>query len=197
MSDRLAPTVGPDTQFFWDGLRDRKLLIQRCTACQALRHPPRPMCPSCNSLDWDTVESSGRGTVHSFVMPQHPQLPLLEYPYIVALVELEEGTRLVSNLCEVAPGDVDRHAGRGLLSRTSTTTALVLHQFRPVRDEQHGISHHDPRLARHQRRRRGHCHSRSPVTATVIVAGAIATRDFMPVHHDRDYAKSRARRTSS
>jgi len=74
MATRLAPTVSPDTQFFWKGLRDHKLLIQHCTDCGALRHPARPMCPHCNSLDWDTVESSGRGTVYSYVMPQHPRM---------------------------------------------------------------------------------------------------------------------------
>jgi uncharacterized OB-fold protein len=101
MATRLAPAVSPDTEFFWNGLRDHKLLIQRCKGCQALRQPARPMCPTCNSLDWDSVESSGRGTVYSYVMPQHPPMPLMEYPYIVALVELDEGVRLVSKLCEI------------------------------------------------------------------------------------------------
>ena len=95
MATRLAPTVSPDSEFFWNGVRDHKLLIQRCTGCQELRQPPRPMCPACNSLEWDTVESSGRVTVYSYVMPQHPPMPLMEYPYIVVLVELEEGVRLV------------------------------------------------------------------------------------------------------
>jgi uncharacterized OB-fold protein len=63
MSDRLAPTTTPDTKFFWDALKEGRLLIQRCAACAALRHPPRPMCPHCNSLQWDTVESCGRGEV--------------------------------------------------------------------------------------------------------------------------------------
>jgi len=105
MSMRIAPTPTHDTRFFWDGLKERKLLIQRCTGCGALRHPPRPMCPRCNALGWDTVEASGRGTLHSFVMPKHPPLPFMGDDYIVALVDLEEGTRLVSNLCEIAPGD--------------------------------------------------------------------------------------------
>jgi hypothetical protein len=47
---------------------------------------------------WDTIEASGRGTVHSFVLPRHPSLPWFDDPHIVALVDLEEGTRLVSNL---------------------------------------------------------------------------------------------------
>jgi uncharacterized OB-fold protein len=105
MSMRLAPSMTADSQFFWDGVKDGRLLIQRCAACGLLRHPPRPMCPHCHSLAWDTLEASGRGTVYSFVMPRHPQFPFFDDDYIVALIELEEGTRLVSNLVDVAPGD--------------------------------------------------------------------------------------------
>ncbi|MGB8208771.1 MAG: zinc ribbon domain-containing protein, partial [Mycobacterium sp.] len=65
MATRLAPTISPDTEFFWDGLRDHKLLIQRCSGCGTLRNPPRPMCPNCRSLEWEPIESSGRGTVYS------------------------------------------------------------------------------------------------------------------------------------
>jgi uncharacterized OB-fold protein len=131
MSFRQAPTATPDSQFFWDGLAARTLLIQRCTGCGRLRHPPRPMCPWCNDLAWDTVEASGRGTVHSFVMPQHPRFPFLEYPYVVALVDLEEGTRLVSNLVDVAPEE----ASIGMAVEVCFAEfdgGLVLHQFRPA-----------------------------------------------------------------
>ena len=103
MSARLAPSMTADTQFFWDGVKEHRLLIQRCAACGALRHPPRPMCPTCSSFEWDTLEASGRGSVYSFVMPRHPQLPWFDDGYIVALVELEEGTRLVTNLVGVDP----------------------------------------------------------------------------------------------
>ena len=94
------------------------------------------MCPACNSLDWDTVQSSGRGTVYSYVMPQHPPMPFMEYPYIVALIELDEGVRLVSNLCGIAPGDVEVGMPVEVFYQTFETLAgneLVLHQFRPVR----------------------------------------------------------------
>jgi uncharacterized OB-fold protein len=94
------------------------------------------MCPVCNSLEWDTIESSGRGTVYSYVMPQHPPMPLMEYPYIVALVELEEGVRLVSNLCEIAPEDVENGMPVEVFYQTFDTLDgkdLVLHQFRPAR----------------------------------------------------------------
>jgi uncharacterized OB-fold protein len=132
MARRLAPTTSRDTAFFWDALREHKLLIQRCAGCGALRHPPRPMCPRCRSLDWNTVESSGRGTVYSYVMPRYPQFPFMEYPYIVVLVELEEGTRLVSNLCDVPPEEI--HVGMPVEVFFDTfDDDLVLHQFRPAR----------------------------------------------------------------
>ena len=103
MSARLAPSMTADSQFFWDGVREHRLLIQRCGSCGALRHPPRPMCPHCQSLEWDTIESSGRGTVFSCVIPHHPPLPWFPDPYVVALIDLEEGTRIVSNVVGVAP----------------------------------------------------------------------------------------------
>ena len=131
MSKRLAPSVSADTEHFWNGLKEQQLLIQRCVACGALRHPPRPMCPACNALDWDTLEASGRGTVHSLVMPQHPQFPFLSYPYIVALVDLDEGVRLISNLVDVAPDDA--RIGMAVeVVYVEFDGGLVLHQFRPA-----------------------------------------------------------------
>lgn len=110
MSARLAPTVTQDTAFFWDGLKTERLLIQRCDGCATLRHPPRPMCPHCQSLAWSTIEATGRGTVISYVIPRHPPMPFFEDGYIVALVELDEGVRLVSNLIDVEP----EHAAMGM-----------------------------------------------------------------------------------
>ncbi len=130
MSDRLAPTTTPDTAFFWDALKDGKLLIQQCKGCATLRHPPRPMCPHCNSLVWDTVEACGRGTLYSFVMPRHPPWPWFEGTYIVALVELEEGTRIVSNLRDVEPDQ----AAIGMpleLFIERFDSGVALPQFRP------------------------------------------------------------------
>jgi uncharacterized protein len=130
MAARLAPAITPDTQFFWNGLRDNKLLIQRCGGCGQLRHPPRPMCPQCRSLDWEAVESSGRGTVYSYVLPHEPKFPFFDYPYVVVLVELEEGVRLVSNLTDIDPADVMTGMPVRVHYRTFDHD-LVLHQFRP------------------------------------------------------------------
>ncbi len=137
MATRLAPAIGPDTEFFWTGLREHKLLIQRCSGCGVLRNPPRPMCPNCRSLDWDAIESSGRGTVYSYVMPHQPRFPFFDYPYIVVLVELAEGVRLVSNLCGIKPADVTVGMPVEVCYQTFGSDfdsgTIVLHQFRPVR----------------------------------------------------------------
>src|ERR1700744_2445256 len=131
MASRLAPTVTPDTEFFWNGLRDHKLLIQRCGGCGTLRNPARPMCPNCRSLDWEAIESSGRGTVYSYVMPHEPRVPFFEYPYIVVLVELAEGVRLGSHPFGMDPA----HFTVGMPVEVFYETFdndLVLPQFRPA-----------------------------------------------------------------
>jgi uncharacterized OB-fold protein/acyl dehydratase len=100
---RPRPALTQDNSFFFEGAKQHKLLIQRCTACGTLRHPPRPACAHCRSFDWDTLEASGRGTIYSFVVNHYPQVPAFDYPLVVALVELEEGTRLVANVSGITP----------------------------------------------------------------------------------------------
>jgi uncharacterized protein len=103
---RPRPALTEDNAFFFDGTREGTLLIQRCASCYTLRHPPRPACAVCRSFEWDTVVASGRGTVYSYVVVHHPQVPAFDYPLPIAVVELEEGTRLVADLLGVAPKDV-------------------------------------------------------------------------------------------
>ena len=95
---RPRPAITQDNAFWFEGARAHKLLIQHCTSCGTLRHPPLPACAVCGSLEWDTVESSGRGTVYSYVVVHYPQVPAFEYPLPIGLIELEEGTRVVANL---------------------------------------------------------------------------------------------------
>ena len=91
------PVPDEDSRFFWDGVREGRLLLQRCSGCSAFRHPPGPMCPACLSLEWEAVEASGRGTIYSWVLSHHPTEPDAE-PRVVVLVALDEGVRLVANL---------------------------------------------------------------------------------------------------
>lgn len=104
---RPHPAMNDDTAFFWEGARAGELRIQRCASCGVLRHPPRPACGACGSLDWDTVASSGRGSVYSYVVHHHPPVPGFTLPFVVALIELEEGVRVVSNLIDVDPPNVE------------------------------------------------------------------------------------------
>ena len=99
---RPRPAITQDNAFWFEGARAHKLLIQHCTSCGTLRHPPLPACAVCGSLAWDTVESSGRGTLYSYVVVHYPQVPSFEYPLPIGLIELEEGTRLVANLEGIA-----------------------------------------------------------------------------------------------
>ncbi|MEU0582181.1 OB-fold domain-containing protein [Streptomyces sp. NPDC006132] len=103
---RPRPVVNRDNAGFWEGVARHELLIQRCTACRALRFPWLPGCHGCGSPDWDTVAASGEGTVYSYVVMHHPPFPAFEPPYAVGLIELAEGVRIVSNVVGVPYDEV-------------------------------------------------------------------------------------------
>jgi 3-oxo-4,17-pregnadiene-20-carboxyl-CoA hydratase alpha subunit len=95
---RIPSPRGHDNGWWWQGVDDGKLLIQRCSQCQTLRHPPRPMCGECQSIEWDSIESSLEGEVYSFTTLHYPRVPGYDYPLCCAVIELSEGTRVVSNI---------------------------------------------------------------------------------------------------
>jgi len=103
---RIRPPLSQDVAWWWERVAQGHIPIQRCSACGTLRHPPRPMCGKCQSMEWDAVDASGRGQLHSWVVLHHPPLPGYELPMRVGLVDLEEGTRLVANLEGVSREDV-------------------------------------------------------------------------------------------
>jgi uncharacterized OB-fold protein/acyl dehydratase len=131
---RPAPVVTSDIAFFFEGAKEHRLLIQRCSGCGTLRHPPLPACASCRSFEWDALEASGRGTVFSFVVVHHPQVAGFEYPLPIALVELDEGTRLVADLVEVAPEDVEVGMAVEVVF-AEFADGVTLPAFRPARTE--------------------------------------------------------------
>ena len=106
-SDVLRPQVNRDTEFFWEGTQVGELRIQKCAACGALRHPPGPSCPQCHVHDRTHVVASGRGTVYSYVVHRHPPVPGRGLPILLALVDLEEGTRLLGELVDSTPEEVE------------------------------------------------------------------------------------------
>jgi uncharacterized OB-fold protein len=99
------PVRNRDTEFFWEGTAEGELRIQKCNACGELRHPPGPMCPVCHAADRGYVVASGRGTIFSFVVHHAPQMPGRELPLTLALVELDEGVRMVATVTG-APEDL-------------------------------------------------------------------------------------------
>ncbi|MDT4906306.1 MAG: 3-oxo-4,17-pregnadiene-20-carboxyl-CoA hydratase alpha subunit [Pseudonocardiales bacterium] len=99
----LRPMISVDTAFFWEGTAAGELRIQHCPACGTLRHPPGPMCVACGDDKPDYVVASGRGTVFSYVVHHHPKVPGKTLPFVVALVELEEGVRMLGELIAVDP----------------------------------------------------------------------------------------------
>ncbi len=101
----LRPVISKDTEFFWEGLREGELRIQRWG--DTLRHPPGPMPPD-GDLDAkpDYVVACGRGTVYSYVVHHHPPVPGKDLPFVVALVELEEGVRVMGELLDADPETV-------------------------------------------------------------------------------------------
>jgi uncharacterized OB-fold protein/acyl dehydratase len=129
--NRPRPALNLDNAFFFEGAKDQKLLIQKCSSCRALRHPPGPMCPQCQSLDWEAVGASGKGTVYSFVTNHYPQVPAFDYPLNVALIELEEGVRLISNVVGIKTDQVEIGMPVEVVF-TAVDDELTLPQFRPV-----------------------------------------------------------------
>jgi uncharacterized OB-fold protein/acyl dehydratase len=103
----LRPGLGHDNQWWWDGINHGHFLIQKCEACGVLRHPPRPMCGECQSVRWDSVPSSGEGTIYSFVVIHYPEVPGYQYPLPVAVVDMAEGTRFVSNVVDCNWEDIE------------------------------------------------------------------------------------------
>lgn len=105
-SKRPRPVETLDTQFFWDGARAGELRIQKCGSCGNLQHPPEPFCPACGATDPGWIVSKGAGAVFSFVTYHEPKLPGFAYPYVVAVIELDEGSRLVANVEGIDPAAV-------------------------------------------------------------------------------------------
>ncbi|TAK22490.1 MAG: hypothetical protein EPO26_11185 [Chloroflexota bacterium] len=90
---------------YWDSLKERAMRLQRCRGCERFVFYPRAVCPHCGGRDLAWQRVSGRGRLHSFCIPHRNPNPAFQpdLPYVVALVELDEGVRLLTNLVDVEP----------------------------------------------------------------------------------------------
>jgi uncharacterized OB-fold protein len=123
------PLTTVDEDLFWQGVSEDKLLLTTCAKCSYLQHPPSPMCPECGSVEWSATEASGRGTVLSWIVSRHPT-ETDDMPRIVALIELEEGARLVSNLVELNSDQVENDMAVEVIF--ADVDRVRLPQFRPA-----------------------------------------------------------------
>ena len=104
--DRLRPKPSQDSGPYWDGLKERRLLLQKCADCGALRHYPRPVCDKCYSMKVGWIEASLRATIHSWTVSHHAFHPCFkqDLPLTLVTVDLEEGVRLCAPLRGATPG---------------------------------------------------------------------------------------------
>jgi hypothetical protein len=191
---RPRPAINLDNITLWEGYRRHELRIPKCNACNVLVYPPTPRCAACGAFDMGYVVSSGRGTVYASVAVNYPQVPGFSYPLSVATIELDEGVRFVSNIVGIPATKVsigmrvevewlDSHPAL-VDGATDSRGPQTLPLFRPVTPERRtetltaGAISVDDELPTWV----------MPVTPTRIVSGALATRDFQDVHHDRDLA---------
>ncbi len=103
------PVVDVETKPFWDACKQGKLMLQRCTQCGHYRFPPTYFCSKCRSAECEWVESKGHGRVFSWIVVRHPvprDVYATDVPYVVALVELDEGVRIPSNIVGIVPEKV-------------------------------------------------------------------------------------------
>ena len=129
----IPPPVSMDTAGFWEAAREHRLVLQRCEACGEIQHPPGPVCHRCRSSSLRWAEVPGRGRVYSFTWVHKAFVPALQnfLPYAVAVVELDGGTRFVSNIVDTT---VDELAiGLDVELVWDDYAELSVPRFRPVR----------------------------------------------------------------
>lgn len=127
------PKPTPETKPFWDAARQHTLRIQRCADCAHYYFYPRPLCPHCLSRNVAWVAVSGRGRLHTFVINHRPprNLPLAA-PFVIGIVELEEGPRLMTNIVGVDPDPAKLRCDMPVEVVFEDITAdITLPRFRP------------------------------------------------------------------
>ncbi len=144
MPKRPIPQPTPETQPYWDACREHRLTLQRCLDCpgQPAYFYPRPFCPRCLSPNVEWLDASGRAKLHTYVIA-HRGAPGFDdaVPYVIAVAELEEGPRMMSNVVGVDPAPENLPADLPLeviwedietRERDGSTTRIGLPLFRPA-----------------------------------------------------------------
>jgi hypothetical protein len=132
MPDASPPLPRPDalTEAFWDACRRRELVVSCCADCGHLFLPPGPCCPRCWSPGVTPRPVSGEGHVYSFCVYRRSYHPAFPAPYVVALVQLAEGPRMISNVVGCAPEAV--HVDMPVRVRFDAVGEFSLPRFEPL-----------------------------------------------------------------
>ncbi|MDT8271655.1 MAG: Zn-ribbon domain-containing OB-fold protein [Desulfomonilia bacterium] len=106
--EKPLPKVNADTERFWEGSRTHELRFQRCGSCGHVRFPPSVLCPQCHARDMTWITAAGTGKIYTYAIYHVAYYPgfLGEIPYVVAVVELDEGPRMLTNIVGCPPSDV-------------------------------------------------------------------------------------------
>lgn len=123
------PVPSKMTEPFWAGMRQNKLLLQRCKACNAYRWTPQVLCRDCYSEDYEWSEVSGKGTVFSYTVVHRPPLPAFKAPYIVAVIELAEGPLMLTNVIDCDPAAL-KVGDKVKVAFEKATDEVTLYRFR-------------------------------------------------------------------
>jgi len=104
-----VPKPNSDTTWFWNACNNKHFLIQKCDNCQSVRFYPSSVCPDCHDRGWSTVEANGSGTVESYTIIRYAPNDAFEEdtPYVLALIEVEEGIRVMGNVLDCEPSEVN------------------------------------------------------------------------------------------
>jgi uncharacterized OB-fold protein len=127
------PYPTPETQRFWAGCKKHQLWLPFCSSCEHFFFYPRPFCPRCFSWTVEWKQASGRGTLYTFAIQYRPQAPGFQPPYVTAIVQLDEGPRLMTNLLvdEPEPGKIECDIPVEVVFE-DVSEEISLPMFRPV-----------------------------------------------------------------
>ena len=133
-ASKSLPKPTPDTQPFWDAVKRHQLSLPKCKACGQLHYFPRPFCPHCFSWDLEWVRCSGKGKLYSYVINHRPAPGFEEEaPYVIAVVELDEGPRMLSNLIDIEPTPEAVHVDMPVeILFQDVNEEMAMFKFRPA-----------------------------------------------------------------
>ncbi|MCY4449075.1 MAG: Zn-ribbon domain-containing OB-fold protein [Chloroflexi bacterium] len=129
------PVKQPESDYYWEKAQAHELWLRRCDACEQAYFYPRDFCPHCGSRDVSWVQASGRGTLHTFAIVHRAPVPAFRdhVPFVVAMVDLEEGPRIPTNLTGVEPDPAHIQVGMAVeVAFADVTDDITLPVFRPA-----------------------------------------------------------------